>query len=77
MRYDDIFDRPIEELTDDEIRTRALELRAKARTTKTTKASKTAKVNSTNSSPKDQVANMLSAAMNNAKKRTQKETKKP
>ena len=70
MLYDEIFSKPIEEYTDDEIRQRALELRSKAKLTKkTTRASAKAKVNSTHSSKKDKVADMLELAMTQAANR--------
>ena len=69
--YDEIFSKPISEYTDEEIRSRALELRSQAKLTKGKRksASSTAKTTTNHSVKKDKVADMLELAMNNAKKR--------
>ncbi len=72
MLYDEIFEKPISEYSDDEIRARALELRSKAKLTKAKKktASTKAKTVSTHSSPKDKIADMLEQAMTASKSRS-------
>ncbi len=68
MVYDEIFERPIEEYSDDEIRETALALRANAKLTKgKRKASATAKTTANHSIKKDKAASMLEQAMTQAR----------
>jgi hypothetical protein len=73
MRYDEIFERPIEEYSDDEIRQMALKLRANAKLTRGTKAKKETKTNgatkSKGSTKKDKIAEMLEQSITQAKLR--------
>jgi hypothetical protein len=69
MRYDDIFEKPIEEYTDDEIRARAMELRASAKLTKgKRKAEKTSKELTEKVGSTNETVTMLEQMINNAKK---------
>jgi len=73
MLYDDIFERPISDYSDDEIRERALALRSKAKLTKKKAAAKktTSKSRTAKTPAKDKTAMMLEQAMTAAKSRAE------
>jgi hypothetical protein len=77
MRYDDIFSKPIEECSDDEIRARAMEMRKDAKLTRGKK--KAAKVEGETSAElaetkgkTNKTGNMLEQLINNAKKTSER-----
>lgn len=80
MRYDDIFTKPIEECTDDEIRERAMAMRKDAKLTRRGKKKKDNEFE-TDTEPneegvkKDKTGKMLEEMMNNARLKNKGETK--
>jgi hypothetical protein len=80
MRYDEIFAKPIEEYTDQEIRDRAMEMRVNAKLTrgksKTKKKSdETSAELAETKAPTNKTANMLEQMINNAKLKKEGEAK--
>ena len=79
MRYDDIFEKPIEEYTDDEIRERAMEMRKNAKLTRRGNKKKkddefvTEAETNDGGIKKDKAATMLEQMMNNAKKTAERD----